>query len=100
MLRGRTGIIPLACVACLALSTLAVRGDDGRPLAIRDGFESPGTIWNQGQTDAVVNLLAHNRSHRDAHEGRLLQHIQFEAGPVGSAFYYSYALPKVPATDD
>jgi hypothetical protein len=65
---------------------------------LRDGFETPQTVWKQEQTDANVTLQAHDRSNRAAHEGRTSERFQFSAG-VGSAFYYSYALPKVPVTE-
>src|SRR4051794_32791557 len=67
------------------------------PAVFRDGFESPRTAWNQEQTDATINLLGHERTTRAAHEGRYSERFQFTAG-LGSGFYYSYPLPKVPVT--
>ena len=37
---------------------------------IRDHFETPAPAWEQEQTDAPINLLAHDRSPRAAHDGR------------------------------
>lgn len=100
-LRGRTGIVGFTCVCvtCLAVAATASRGADDPARTIRDGFETPGTAWVQEQTDATINLYAHDRSKRAAHDGALSEHLQFESGP-GSSFFYSYSLPKVPVTDD
>lgn len=66
------------------------------PLGIlRDGFETDRPTWRQEATDATIRLIAHDRSDRAAHDGKLSEHFEFEAGP-GSALYYSYAIPKVP----
>ena len=46
-----------------------------------------------------MHLLAHDRSDRAAHGGRLSEHFHFEAG-AGSQFFVSYALPKVPVIGD
>lgn len=66
--------------------------------AIRDGFETPRTAWNQEQTDATINLQTHDRTSRAAHEGRTSEHFRFSSNQ-GSGFYFSYALPKVPASE-
>jgi hypothetical protein len=66
---------------------------------IRDGFETERTTWQQEYTDTAVRLLAHERSERAAHGGRLSERFRFEAGE-GSRFYVSDALPKVPVTED
>ncbi len=68
------------------------------PTMIRDGFESARTVWNQEQTDATIHLLEHDRSRRAAHEGRVSEHFRFTAA-LGSGFYFSDTLPKVPVTD-
>ena len=99
MLRSRTGVAVLAGLATLAVSAAVLRAADDPARMIRDGFETPATVWEQEQTDAVINLFAHDRSQRAAHDGRLSEHFQFAAGP-GSSFFYSYRLPKVPVTDD
>ncbi|GAC1475619.1 MAG: hypothetical protein NVSMB9_28480 [Isosphaeraceae bacterium] len=62
---------------------------------IVDGFETTRTSWNQEQTDATINLIAHDRTNRAAHEGRTSEHFRFAAG-LGSGFYFSHVLPKVP----
>src|SRR5207302_508344 len=46
-----------------------------------------------------ITLEAHDRSNRAAHEGRTSEHFRFNAG-LGSAFFFSYTLPKVPISDD
>jgi hypothetical protein len=78
------------------------RGDDAktpaRPQTLRDGFETDQPVWQREYTDTTVNLLAQERSNRAAHEGRLSERFQFEAGP-GSQFFVSYATPKVPVSD-
>ena len=68
------------------------------PTLIRDGFETPRTVWSQEQTDASVTLQTHDRSTRAAHEGRTSEHFVYSSG-VGSGFYFSYPLPKVPVKD-
>jgi hypothetical protein len=98
-LRRRTGIGLLAGLAYLSVASMILRGAEERAGAIRDGFETPTTIWAREQVDATINLQAHDRSKRAAHEGRLSEHFQFSAGP-GSAFFYSYALPKIPVNND
>src|SRR5512135_1733915 len=107
--RGQGGLAPMFCsrmrVASLTAATVVMtsvatlRGADEPAPTLRDGFESPKTAWQQEQTDATVNLLAHEHSNRAAHEGQLSERFQFVAGP-GSTFFYSYVLPKVPVTDD
>src|SRR5262249_27037656 len=61
--------------------------------------ETGATVWRPEQTDATINLMAHDRSPRAAHQGRLSEHLQFTAGP-GSSFFYSYVLPRVPGSED
>ncbi len=92
-------------VMAVMLAQAPGRGDDeGRPAPaeeptmIREGFETPGTVWRQEQTDATITLLAHDRSTRAAHEGKTSEHFRFTAG-LGSGFFFSYPLPKVPVTD-
>jgi hypothetical protein len=99
MLRSRTGVGVLTGLVILAVRAAALQGADDPARMIRDGFETPSTSWEQEQTDAVINLGVHDRTQRAAHEGRLSEHFQFAAGP-GSAFYYSYRLPKVPVTSN
>ena len=67
--------------------------------ALKDGFETPQPSWEREYTDTTVRLSAHDRSDRAAHQGRLAEHFQFDAG-VGGQFFVSYALPKVPVTAD
>ena len=67
--------------------------------ALRDGFETPQTSWVREYTDTTIRLLAHDRSNRAAHGGRLSEHFHFEAGN-GSQFFVSYALPKLPVTPE
>jgi len=64
---------------------------------IRDGFESPGTVWKQEQTDTTITLKTHERTTRAAHEGRTSERFRFGSG-LGSGFYFSYGLPKLPVT--
>jgi hypothetical protein len=98
MLLRRAGAVLLALAAGLLVALIA-RGADDPARTIANGFESPGTIWEQEQTDAQINLFAHDRSPRAAHEGRVSEHFQFAAGP-GSSFFYSYRLPRVPVSND
>jgi hypothetical protein len=95
MLRRRTGGRLLG----IALAAMATAGADDPARTIRDGFESAQTVWEQEQTDAPINLFAHDRGSRAAHEGRSSEHFQFSAGPGGS-FFYSYRLPRVPVTNE
>ena len=66
---------------------------------LRDGFESDRTAWVQEKTDAEVRLFAHERSDRGAREGTKSERFQFDAA-IGSGFYFSYALPRVPITPE
>jgi hypothetical protein len=77
-------------------------GDDAKPPpagALRDGFEDPRPNWQREASDTTVNLVAHERSQRAAHDGRLSERFQFVAG-LGSQFFVSYTTPQVPVTDD
>src|SRR5689334_19120966 len=96
-------LCPYARLGALATVALAVAAaptpeDEGAgapaTATLRDGFEDPRPAWRREETDATINLLAHDRSDRAAHEGRLSERFHFEAGP-GSALYFSYPLPKV-----
>ncbi len=87
----------LGLLSVLSLATLGL-GADKPTATLREDFESPRTIWKQEQTDANITLQAHERSDRAAHQGRMSERFAFNAG-VGSSFYYSYALPKVPVVD-
>jgi hypothetical protein len=83
----------------LSAASAAIGADDPKSSAIHDGFESPRPVWRQEQTDATVRLLGHERSRRAAHDGQLSERFQFVAG-VGSSFFYSYPIPRIPVTDD
>lgn len=66
---------------------------------LRDGFESGPIAWKRERAEAstTVTLREHDRSDRFARAGRFSERIAFDAGP-GSGFYFSYPLPRVPAT--
>ncbi|MDR3639657.1 MAG: hypothetical protein P4L84_38005 [Isosphaeraceae bacterium] len=98
MLARRLYLKRAALMALLLVS--AVTADEGPDKAgtLHDDFESARTAWRREETDATIRLLAHDRSNRAAHDGRLSEHFRFEAGP-GSGFYFSYALPKIPVND-
>lgn len=98
--RGNPGLpAGLGIVACLvAVVTTAARAGAAEAAQIQDGFESARTAWSQESTDAAIRPLAHDRTNRAAHEGRLSEHFRFGAG-LGSGLYFSYPLPKVPVTD-
>ena len=93
--RNRRGL------AALAMSIgLGGHLDAAEPLTtIRDGFEGPKTSWRQEETDAPFKIFSHERTKRAAREGQLSEGFQFEAG-IGGGLYFSYALPKVPITED
>ena len=78
-----------------ALILTGLGGDSPPQGILRDGFETERTAWRQEATDATIRLLAHERSERAAHEGKLSERFYFESGP-GSALYYSYSTPKIP----
>ena len=102
---SRRNVSVLAAAGFLAAGLVAARGaqpqgsQPAEGAVIRDGFEAGPTSWLREYTDTTVRLLAHERSPRAAHGGRLSERFQFEAGP-GSRFYVSKALPKVPVTED
>ena len=102
---SRWNVSVLAAAGFLAAGLVAARAaqpQGSQPAegsVIRDGFEAGPTSWQREYTDTTVRLLAHERSPRAAHGGRLSERFQFEAGP-GSRFYVSKALPKVPVTAD
>jgi hypothetical protein len=98
MLHGRTWAL-LAAAGMLSASTLALRGGEPEAGTIHDDFESDRPVWRQEQTDTTVNLLAHERSPLAAHDGQRSERFAFSAG-LGSAFYFSYALPKIPVSDE
>ena len=108
MLASRRHAVILA-VALMTAGLAAVRGgpqekapqekDPAESDFIRDGFEAERTTWQQEYTDTTVRLLAHERSDRAAHGGRTSERFRFEAG-VGSRFFVSQALPKIPVTED
>ena len=97
MLSGRS--LPLAALGAL-LAVAGAGADDGAKNAttLHDDFESTRTAWRQEESDATIRLLAHDRSSRAAHDGRLSEHFRFDAG-AGSGFYFSYALPNIPVDD-
>ncbi len=112
--RFRAGLaLTLALIVGSVLSTILVNrsswGFEDPPAApgpaapelglIRDGFERPRLGWGREQTDATITLQDHNQTDRAAHEGKTSEHFRFSAG-LGSGFYFSYPLPKVPVTDD
>src|SRR4051812_7441893 len=97
MIRSRPFVVLMTAVVLVMAPASTLLGGDDTP-SLRDGFESERTAWQQEQTDAAVNLLAHERSDRAAHEGRFSEGFHFDAGP-GSSFYYSYPLPKIPVSD-
>jgi hypothetical protein len=82
----------MSCVLGVAFATADV--DDDAPLGVtlRDGFEGDEITWTQETSDATIELQAHERSSRAAHEGRTSERITFNAG-LGSNFYFSYPLP-------
>ncbi|MGE3820656.1 MAG: hypothetical protein AB7I30_14680, partial [Isosphaeraceae bacterium] len=94
------GWVGLGLAIALAIATPAFADDEPEAPSgeILDGFESPATIWRQEQTDATIQLVAHDRSDRAAREGKTSERFQFGAG-LGSVFYYSYPLPNVPVTE-
>ena len=62
---------------------------------LHDAFEAGRPAWRQEETDANVDLRAHERSNRAAHDAQGSERLEFEAGP-GSYLYYSYPLPRIP----
>jgi hypothetical protein len=94
MIFRRTRVVLLVSTALISGSAAWLRGADESDETLRDGFESPRPVWRQEQTDATINLQEHDRSTRAAHGGRTSERFHFTAG-VGSAFYYSYPVPKI-----
>ena len=96
-------LVSLVAVAAFMAGGLAItRGEQqdkgsARPGTLTDGFETPQPSWEREYTDTTVRLLAHDRSNQAAHGGQLSEHFHFESG-LGSQFFVSYALPKVPVS--
>src|SRR5262249_30200673 len=78
---------------------MTLRGAEVPSGKLHDGFESDRPVWRQEETDATVQLIAHDRSNQVFYEGKSSEHFHFNAGP-GSGFYYSYPLPRIPVTQD
>src|SRR5271157_1282681 len=102
-MRGKSrGIAIVVAAGCLGLIGYLVRGADEEPkvpaASFHEDFESPQTAWQSEHTDTTINLLAHDRSVRATHDGKQSEHFQFEAD-VGSQFFVSYPLPRIPVTD-
>jgi hypothetical protein len=96
--------VTILAAGILATFLVAARGESDGAAAgdaefIRDSFEAGRPTWQQEYTDATVRLMAHERTDRAAHDGRLSEHFRFEADS-GSRFFVSYALPRVPVTGD
>ena len=74
---------------------------DDEPLTtLREGFESARTSWRQEEADVTVNLLTHDRSEAQRHDGRRAEHFRFESQGLGNSVYYSLPLPRAPIFDD
>jgi len=102
-MHGKSREIAIVVAAgCLGLIGYLVRGADEEPkvpaASFHEDFESPQTAWQSEHTDTTINLLAHDRSVRATHDGKQSEHFQFEAD-VGSQFFVSYPLPRIPVTD-
>ncbi|MEO6809132.1 MAG: hypothetical protein ABI353_08455, partial [Isosphaeraceae bacterium] len=95
----RSALVGLLATIALALASVPGFGAEPAQSTFHESFESAKTAWQQEETDALVNLLAHERSNRAAHDGLHSERFLFRA-EVGSAFYYSFPLPKVPLSDD
>jgi hypothetical protein len=91
--------LPVGVALLLAVAVAPLRGQEGEPPALHDDFEGPRPSWRREVTDATVELRAHDRSDRAAHDGRTSERLQFTAGP-GSTLYFSYPLPPVPLARD
>ena len=102
--------VGLSSLAILACGTLVVRGrvSDEPPPAektnsdatLHESFETERPSWRQETTNVAVNLTAHDRSERAAHDGRLAEHFRFTVNGVGNELFYSLPLPKIPLADD
>lgn len=106
MFSWRSGLRMAVAVGLLAVGVGEAQEPPGqerpRPAdgaALHDGYESGRTSWQQEYTDATVRLLAHERSDRAVHGGKLSERFVFEA-TAGTRFFVSEALPKVPVTED
>ena len=71
----------------------------GAMTTLHQGFESDRPTWRQEESDASVDLKAHDRSDRAIHDGRRSERFEFLAGP-GTGLYYSFAVPKIPLSPD
>jgi hypothetical protein len=104
MVFTRRFVTMVVAAGLLAVGWVTSRGQQPDPQpagveALRDGFETQQTSWVREYTDTTIRMLAHDRSNRAAHGGRLSEHFHFEAGN-GSQFFVSYSLPKTPVTTE
>lgn len=67
--------------------------------ALEDDFESDEPSWRREVADSPYRLKAHERSGAAAYDGDRSERFDFSAGP-GSHIYYSYALPRIPISND
>jgi hypothetical protein len=75
--------------------------EGGSPAAsFHEGFEGPRPSWRQEDTDAPINLKVHERTDRAWHDGKRAERFVFDPQGPGSAFYYSFLLPKITLADD
>lgn len=98
MNRRRLLLSWIAAATWLVLLAPVVSAQNGANV-LKDPFETEKPAWRQEKTDNQVKLFAHDRSQKSVREGSMAEHFQFEAG-VGSGFYFSYQLPKIPVTPD
>lgn len=61
----------------------------------RDRFESGKLMWRREETDAAVQILAHEWTEKFAREGKGSERVSFNAG-IGSSLYYSHEIPHTP----
>lgn len=92
-------LVGVIALACGGLSMAGIQ--DPAPMKadrIQDGFESPRPVWQAEERDANIQVETHDRVQSGAREGVSVERLVFNAG-LGSAVYFSYALPQIPVTE-
>jgi len=87
----------------LSLLLLALSTAESRPAhaqsAWREEFESPGTTWTIGETDAAYKIEKHERTSSASHLGAWSEHLRYAAGN-GATLLIEHRTPSFRLIDE